>query len=73
MGSEHLLAEKDMKILLEAHGVFGLDINRNLNKTRDKYTMFPLVRGFKEFYFDFQNIKNVYDKNILILNVYFKT
>ena len=73
VGSSQYLQEKDIKIFFEAKGVIGLDIDRSLNKSRNKYSFVPLLRGFKEFYIDFSNLRNLIDKNVLILNVYFKT
>jgi len=61
----------DIQIHLQALGAFGVDIDRSLNN--GKYTVLgsPLVS--KRFYFNPNSWKDLYYKQILILNVYYFT
>ncbi|EAR84146.1 hypothetical protein TTHERM_00723310 (macronuclear) [Tetrahymena thermophila SB210] len=63
--------EIDMKIMLEAHGVFGARINReeNVGKVME-------LRGrlsSRSYFVNFSNLMNLYHNQILSLNVYFQT
>ena len=71
--SQKFFEENDMRIFLAAGGVIGLDIDRSLNKPRDKYKLLPLIAGYKKYYIDFSNLRSLIDNNILVINVYFKT
>ncbi|KRX10915.1 hypothetical protein PPERSA_12039 [Pseudocohnilembus persalinus] len=64
--------ENDMKIYLQAKGIFGLNIDRHLNKDRKYFSLKGTFSG-KEFYFNLQDFWAVYNNQILSLNVYFRT
>eukprot|EP01017_Pseudomicrothorax_dubius_P027898 TRINITY_DN3269_c0_g1_i1.p1 TRINITY_DN3269_c0_g1~~TRINITY_DN3269_c0_g1_i1.p1 ORF type:complete len:278 (-),score=61.97 TRINITY_DN3269_c0_g1_i1:99-932(-) len=65
------LSEDKKEMLLEAFGVYGVDINRDKNRPASTYKVLRNAGGSKDYFIDFSNLGELYRKNILGLNVYY--